>query len=496
MADNNQWGSNLSFILAMIGSAVGLGNIWRYPYVLYSNGGGAFYIPYLVAILVFAIPFIMLEYGVGYNFQSSFTKAITHLKPKFEYFGWILPVAVFMMSIYYSTIIGWDGIYFILSFSKGWGSRPDIFLTDTLLQSTNSLSGLLNFIPYVAISMIIVWFLIWYISHRNLKDGLGRISTYMVPLLFVIMFVIVGYSLTLPGAYIGLEKLFHPNWSDLGKFEIWTAAFGQVFFSLSLGMGAGFTYASYTQKDIDLVTSGLYVTISNCAFENIAALGVFSILGCISIRTGTPISDLATQGSALIFAVYPTVFNILGKVGFILGPLFFLIIYFAGMTSIFSTFEVLSLSIQDKFDLSRKSATKFLVIIGGVLSMIFATSAGNYLLTITDTFINNIVVLFSVMLECIIFAWIFKAERLLEFLNSKSKTLKLGKWWLALIKYIIPILLFIIWFGGIREALKTQSIEYIAIMCVLFAFLLISSLILTKRKAKAKDWLEIEERIE
>ena len=119
MTNENKWGSNIAFVLAMIGSAVGLGNIWRYPYVLYSNGGGAFYIPYLVAIVALAIPFLILEYGVGYNYQSSFTKAIVKLKPKFEFYGWILPVVVFIMTVYYSTIIGWDGIYLFLSFFKG-----------------------------------------------------------------------------------------------------------------------------------------------------------------------------------------------------------------------------------------------------------------------------------------------------------------------------------------------------------------------------------------
>ena len=104
MADKNEWGSNLSFILAMIGSAVGLGNIWRYPYVLYSNGGGAFYIPYIVAILLMGIPFLILEYGVGYNFKSSFAKAAKKINSKSEFLGWFLPVAVFMIMIYYSFI--------------------------------------------------------------------------------------------------------------------------------------------------------------------------------------------------------------------------------------------------------------------------------------------------------------------------------------------------------------------------------------------------------
>jgi NSS family neurotransmitter:Na+ symporter len=496
MADKNEWGSNLAFILAMIGSAVGLGNIWRYPYVLYSNGGGAFYIPYLVAILVLAIPFIILEYGVGYNFKSSFSKAIVRINPRFEYFGWILPVAVFIMTIYYSTIIGWDGIYLFLSFFKGWGADPNAFLTTTVMHSTSSVSGIANFIPHIAVSMLIGWFIIWFVSHRHLNDGLGKVCTIFVPLLFTIMIVIVIFSLTLPGAYIGLAELFEPDLSLLGNFEIWMAAFGQIFFSLSLGMGAGFTYASYTKKDIDLVTSGLYVVIANCAFENFAALGVFSILGYMSMQSGVPVSNLVTEGTSLIFVAYPHVFNVLGSIAFILGPLFFFTVYIAGVTSMLSSFEVLSSSIQNKFEMSRKRTVTILALVGAAASMVFATSAGGYLVGIADAFVNNIVVLFSVIVECIIFAWIFGAERLVDFMNSKSNSLKLGRWWLVLVKYVIPVLLTVIWVGGLYELIIKGTWEYLAVLIVLAVILLVVSLVFTLRPAKSDKWFEAEERIE
>lgn len=495
MANENKWGSNLAFILAMIGSAVGLGNIWRYPYVLYSNGGGAFYIPYLVAIITLAIPFLILEYGVGYNYQSSFTKAIVKLKPKFELYGWMLPVSIFILTIYYSTIIGWDGIYLFLSFFKGWGADPNTFLNVNLLQATNSLSGVFNFIPFVAIFILLGWFFIWFISHRNLDEGLGRVCKIFVPLLFVVMFIIVIASLTLPGANIGLAELFHPDWSLLGHFDIWMAAFGQVFFSLSLGMGAGFTYASYTEDNIDLISSGLYVIIANCAFENFTALGVFSILGYMSLQSGTPVSEIISQGTTLIFVAYPQVFNILGTLGLILGPLFFFTVYVAGITSMLSTFEVLSIAVQNKFALSRRKVTTILCLIGALASMVYATSAGGYILEIADIFINNIFVIVSVFVECILFAWVFKAEKLIDFMNSRSKTFKLGKWWLLHVKYIIPILLVIIWFGGMHELLKIKTTESAMIVTVLALILIIVSWIFTRMPAKSQDWFETEERI-
>ena len=495
MADKNEWGSNLSFILAMIGSAVGLGNIWRYPYVLYSNGGGAFYIPYIVAILLMGIPFLILEYGVGYNFKSSFPKAIRKIHSNWEFLGWLLPVAVFMIMIYYSAILGWDGIYMFLSFTKGWGANPDTFIATTLLHSSESMSGLLQFIPVIAVAMLIGWVIIWFISHRDLEEGLGKVSKILVPALFVIMIIIVGFSLTLPGATIGLAELFNPDWSLLTHFEIWMAAFGQIVFSLSLGMSIAFTYASYTRDDADLITNTISIALANSLFENFAALGVFSILGYMSLQSGTAVADLVTQGTGLVFVVYPTVFNVLGQWAYVLGPLFFLTVYLAGLTSILSTIEPLSFSIQNKFGHSRSKTMTILIIVGAVLSMIYATAYGGAVLGYVDTFINQIALLLGVILECIIFAWIFKAEKLIDFLNSRSKTIKLGKWWLVIVKFVLPIFIAIVWIGGMIDVIKTSTSDQLIFTVIVAAILLIATLIFTILPAKNPDWDNIEERV-
>ena len=491
----NEWGSNLSFILAMIGSAVGLGNIWRYPYVLYSNGGGAFYIPYIVAILLMGIPFLILEYGVGYDFKSSFAKAVKKIDSRWEYLGWFLPVAVFLIMIYYSAILGWDGIYIILSFFKGWGADPNVYFTNTLLHSSNSWMGLLQFIPLIAVAMLVGWVIIWFISHRDLEEGLGRVSKVLVPLLFVIMVVIVGFSLTLPGASIGLSELFHPNWALLGNFEIWMAAFGQIVFSLSLGMSIAFTYASYTKDDADLITNTISIALANSLFENFAALGVFSILGYMSLQSGTAVADLVTQGTGLVFIAYPTVFNVLGQWAYVLGPLFFLTVYLAGLTSILSTIEPLSFSIQNKFGFTRSKTMTLLIIVGALISMIYATAYGGSILGYVDTFINQIALLLGIIFECIIFAWIFKAEKLIDFLNSRSKTIKLGKWWVIIVKYILPIFILIIWIGGMMDVIKSSTFEQLVFTVVSAAVLLIGTLVLTILPAKNPDWENYEERI-
>ena len=493
--DKNEWGSNLSFLLAMIGSAVGLGNIWRYPYVLYSNGGGAFFIPYIVAILIMGIPFLILEYGVGYNFKSSFPKAVKSISKKWEYLGWFLPVAVFMILIYYSAILGWDGFYVIISAFKGWGADPNAYFTGSFLQANDTLGGLGTFVPFVAIAMLVGWVIMWVISHTDLEKGLGRVSKVLVPLLFAIMIFIVLFSLTLPGAGIGLAELYNPDWSLLLNFNIWMAAFGQMIFSLSLGMSIAFTYASYTKDDSDLVSNALWVTVANCGFENFAAIGVFSILGYMSFQSGVAVPDLVTQGTGLVFIVYPTVFNVLGDWASVIGPLFFFTVYLAGLTSILSTIEPLSFSIQNKFGWSRNKTMTILCVFGAAVSMIYATAMGSYILGIADTFVNQIAILIGVIFECIIFAWIFKAENIIPKLNAKSKSIKLGKWWLVVVKYVLPIFIAIVWVGGILEVISSGSMLELAILAILTVILLGATFIFTKLPAKSGEWDEVKQRL-
>ena len=493
--DKNEWGSNLSFLLAMIGSAVGLGNIWRYPYVLYSNGGGAFFIPYIVAILIMGIPFLILEYGVGYNFKSSFPKAVKSISKKWEYLGWFLPVAVFMILIYYSAILGWDGFYVIISAFKGWGADPNAYFTGSFLQANDTLGGLGTFVPFVAIAMLVGWVIMWVISHTDLEKGLGRVSKVLVPLLFAIMIFIVLFSLTLPGAGIGLAELYNPDWSLLLNFNIWMAAFGQMIFSLSLGMSIAFTYASYTKDDSDLVSNALWVTVANCGFENFAAIGVFSILGYMSLQSGVAVPDLVTQGTGLVFIVYPTVFNVLGDWASVIGPLFFFTVYLAGITSVLALLEPVSVSIQNKFGWTRNKTVTILCIVGGACSMIYATAMGSYILGIADTFVNQIAILIGVIFECIIFAWIFKAENIIPKLNAKSKSIKLGKWWLVVVKYVLPIFIAIVWVGGILEVISSGSMLELAILAILTVILLGATFIFTKLPAKSGEWDEVKQRL-
>ena len=202
-----------------------------------------------------------MEYGVGYNFKSSFPKAVKSISKKWEYLGWFLPVAVFMILIYYSAILGWDGFYVIISAFKGWGADPNAYFCAVSFRQMILLGGLGTFCAFVAIAMLVGWVIMWVISHTDLKKGLGRVSKVFSTFIICYNDFLLYFSLlTLPGAGIGLAELYNPDWSLLLNFNIWMAAFGQMIFSLSLGMSIAFTYASYTKDDSDLVSNALWVT--------------------------------------------------------------------------------------------------------------------------------------------------------------------------------------------------------------------------------------------
>lgn len=478
MSENNaRWGSNFSFLMAMIGSAVGLGNIWRYPYILYDNGGGSFMIPYIIAILLLGISAVLLEYAVGYKFKTSLLKIYGKISSKLKVLAWFTFVIIFLILTYYVCVVCWDLIYLVLSFFKGWGSNPNTYYTVSVLKSNPTFSGLFQFVPEVFISCLIVWLFIWFISHKNINDGISKFSNIVVPLLFGLIVVIVAFSLTLPGASIGYTKMFTPEWGALLNSKIWLAAFGQIIFSLSLGMAISITYASYLGEGANLTKNAGIVVFSNCGFEVFNAIGVFSILGFMMYSTGMGFDNLITEGTGLAFIVFPQVFNVMGSAAYIIGPIFFFCILIAGLTSAISLVEAATASLITEFDFSRKKAVSLICIVGFCISTIFTTGAGSMILGIFDTILNNFAIIVAIILEFIIFGWLYKIDDLIAVLNENS-SIKVGSWWKYLIKYIVPVILFVLWITNLVSTLSFADDLSLAVELILFAVLFIAPFVL------------------
>ena len=481
------WNSNIAFIMAMIGSAVGLGNIWRFPNVLYSNGGGSFMIPYIVSLFLLGISFVLVEYAIGYRFKTSLSKVLFSVKSSLEPVAWFIILIVFLITTYYVCVVAWDLIYVFLSFTKAWGANPDLFFSNSVLQVSDSLSGIFTIVPGVFLSVLAIWFIGWFIIQKDLNDGIGKVSKILLPILCLIVVVIVAFSLTLPGASIGYMQIFTPDWGALTNLNVWLAAFGQIVFSLSLGMSIALTYSSYLPEGSKLADNALIVAFSNSGFEVFNSIGIFSILGFMALSSGVPFNELVTEGTGLAFVVFPKVFNIMGPWASVIAPLFFLCILFAGITSVMALIEVVRYSLSEKFDLSRKRSATIICIVGFCISVLFATASGSTLLGIFDAFLNNFALLFAILLECIIFGWIYDFDKLIETLNENSN-IKVGKLWKTVIKFILPICILGLWIQGVYSALLIGDSTTNMVMICLTVVLIVVPIIFTKLPAKNKNF--------
>ena len=476
----NQWDSSIAFIFAMIGAAVGLGNIWRFSYVLYSNGGGSFFIPYLIAIAIMGIPFLILEYGVGFTFKESFSSIMRDINPKFEIVAWILVLFVYIVTIYYMVILSWDLVYLGSSFTFSWGADAAHYFVNTVGGSSNLSNASFLLIP-TTIGVVVLWIVLWFIAHKNVDKGIGKVSKILIPALFVIMGFIIIYALTLPGAGIGINTLLTPDWSKLTDVNIWLAAFAQIIFSLSMGQAIAVTYASYLPENSKLINNVFIVVASNSLFEICTAFGVFSILGYMSFTNGTPMVQLITEGTGLIFIVFPMIFNIMGPIGRIIAPLLFLAILFAGITSALGFLEPMLNTTADKLGWSRKKTATVLAVIGCIFSLILTSGISSYLVGIIDSFVNEFGILILIGIQCIIFAWFYGIDKFLPVLNGLS-IINVGKTWKFVIKYLLPCVLIVMWVIGIISLFSTAKPFELIIDVVIIVMVLAFAALLTKVK--------------
>ena len=201
-----QWRSRAGFMLSAIGSAIGLGNIWRFPYLTYADGGGAFLIPYLIAVLSVGIPLIVLEVSLGHKTQGSAPVAFRKTDKRFSWIGWWQPINSFIILIYYSAIIGWSLNYIVFSFTQAWGTDTNNFFLNTFLGLTDSPFNFGGIRWPILISITLTWIANWYVVYHGVQGGIEKANKILMPVLFVMMVILMIRGVTLPGAAMGLEQ--------------------------------------------------------------------------------------------------------------------------------------------------------------------------------------------------------------------------------------------------------------------------------------------------
>ncbi|OYD55952.1 sodium-dependent transporter, partial [Fictibacillus aquaticus] len=345
MENRQQFASRYGFIMAAVGSAVGLGNIWRFPAVAYENGGGAFLIPYLIALLTAGIPLLILEFTMGHKYRGSAPLSYFRMNKGSEWLGWWQVLIAFVISTYYAVIIAWALSYTVFSFDLKWGDKPDAFLLGEYLKVADpGVFG--SLVPGVLIPLAIVWVVTIGVLFKGVAKGIEKLNKIFLPLLFIMFTLIVIRAVTLDGAAEGLNAFFEPRWDLLTSGKVWVAAYGQIFFSLSIAFAIMITYSSYLPKKSDINNNAFITGFANSGFELLAGIGVFAALGFMAQQQGVPVDQVVKSGIGLAFMVFPSIINSFPGLNELFGVLFFLSLVFAGMTSLISIVEVYVAALQ------------------------------------------------------------------------------------------------------------------------------------------------------
>ena len=444
-----QWSGQLGFIVSAIGSAVGLGNIWRFPGVAYENGGGAFLIPYLIALVTAGIPILFLDYAIGHRFRGSAPTAFRRLGGRtgrwMESLGWFQVWICIIIAVYYAAVIAWAASYFVFSFDLRWGVDTQTFFVSEFLQTSDP-GFSAQFVPAVLIPLVLVWVTVLAVLAGGIAKGVQRANIIFLPLLVVAFLILVVRALFLDGAMTGLDALFTPDFAALADPNVWIAAYSQIFFSLSVAFGIMITYSSYRNRKANVTAPALVVAFANSSFEIIAGIGVFATLGFFAFQQGVGVDELeGITGVGLSFITFPAIVSQMPG-GPLFGALFFGSLVMAGFTSLLSVLQVVSSAFQDKFSLSARQASLRVGTVLGVVSvLLFATTSGLVTLDTVDQWANNVGIVVSAIASTVLVMWVFrKGPELADHLNAVS-TFRVGRVWQLLVGVLAPaVLLFML----------------------------------------------------
>jgi len=595
-----RWGSRPAFIMAAVGSAVGLGNLWRFPAQAFRHGGGAFFIPYFIALISAGIPLMIVEYAIGQKFQGSAPKALAAVTRKFRWVGWLALLVGTTIVLYYVVIMAYAWHYAVASFNVAWtrpvpkyamepqddgtvkvqaipaeriqlyllartpqekerlleiqarkgaqkpaanaerllvldedelrgrtqaeelrppgervhyvsldenignyfretclggfrytlwagevGERshglseklreggeggsdaPDIDRAAIESQIENLKASKRPFVremfrisPNLVIGALVTWLLIFLIIFKGVRN-VGRVVMVTVPLPVILLAVLLVRGLTLPGSTTGLIYYLKPNWDMLKEPSVWMAAYGQIFFSLSLGFGILIAYASYMPPESDVTNSAFITSFANCATSFFAGLAVFSVLGYLSYLHDKPVSEVVAGGPGLVFVTYPMALAKMPMATWaiaLLSFLFFACLISLGIDSAFSIVEGMVAGFRDRFPhLSKPRAAALFCAVGFVGSLFFTTRSGLMWLDIVDNWMGNYGLALVGLLECIAVGYFFHLDELKDYINRHSE-IKVHYWFDAFVKFVTPaVLIFLLGSQFLKNITETYG---------------------------------------
>ncbi len=438
----------LGFILAAAGSAVGLGNIWRFPYLAAKYGGGIFLLTYLVLAVTFGFALMCGEIALGRRTGRSAIEAFGYLNKKWSFVGWLVALVPVLILPYYSVIGGWIAKY-IAVYVTGNGHNAAVKTGDLTFFEVftgKTVEPVVWFLIFIGLTSLVLLF--------DVNKGVEAVSKVMMPILVVLTIGIAVYSIFLPGAFEGVKYYLMPDFSNFSITTV-VAAMGQLFYSMSLAMGIMITYGSYMKKDISIEKSVRHIEIFD---TGIAFLAGLMIVPAVFAFSGGDQAAL-NKGPSLMFITLPKVFDSFAG-GHIVGAVFFIMVFFAALTSSISLMETVISIVRDKTGLGRKT-TCGIVLAGCVilgLPSAFGFSIwsailplGMDILTFFDFISNSIIMPVVAMLTCIFIGYIIKPKTMINEIEAQGARFKQKKLFSVMIKYIAPVCIVLILISSILD---------------------------------------------
>ena len=436
-----RWGSPLEFTITCIGYAVGLGNFWRFPYLCYTYGGGAFLLPYTIVLFTLGMPIFCMELGIGQKYQIGATHAWTKIHPAFSGIGLAGVMATFFVALYYNVIVGW-ALWFLANSGANplpWANRANetdgalrFWEVDTLrcrgtmascswenvtdwgaaAAAGPSLFDTWGAVGSLVLCLAIGWFLIWLCVCKGI-ESLGKVAWVTAIFPYLVLVILLVRGLTLDGADIGLKFYLTPRFDQLGNIKVWIAAASQIFYSTGVGWGTLVAFASYNDTRHNFVRDAWLVPLINCGTSFLAGLVVFSVLGFMAKQADLTVEDLRLQGSGLAFVAYPSALAQMPAAQ-LFSVLFFLMIICLGVDSQFAMVETVLTALNDANvlpGLSKPKKSALVCTLMGLIGLVFVTRAGLHWLDLFDTFSVNVTLFIVGAFECIAVGWVYGADQ-------------------------------------------------------------------------------------
>ncbi|HHW61440.1 MAG TPA: sodium-dependent transporter [Syntrophomonadaceae bacterium] len=441
--NRDQWGTRAGFLMATVGSAVGLGNLWRFPYIAGEGGGGAFLLFYLIIVVILGFTVTMAELTLGRHTQLNPMGAYRSIKKKWAWVGRMAILTAFLIMFYYCVIGGWVLKYFV-AFLTGQFGGSNLAASKALFASFTG--STFEPIIYTAIFLLATLAIVYF----GVSRGIEKASRVLMPTLFVFLIILAIRAITLPGAAEGIRYFLLPDFSRMDSQTILTAM-GQVFYSLSLGMGIMITYGSYLDKQSDIVSSSAFIPLADTV---VAILAGLAILPAVFVFGFQP-----DAGPGLMFVTLPAVFGQM-PLGRFFAVLFFLLVLFAALTSTISLLEVNVTYLIDEKKFSRRKAAIWATLLIFIFSIPASLSMGSWadihflpgmnFFSSIDYLTSNIMLPLGGLLLCIFIGWVWGVDNAVkEITNDGAISFRMVSLWSFLIKYVAPLFILLIFLNAL-----------------------------------------------